>query len=103
MRKCTRFFAIARCPWSNIGSEKGLCLFNWIKLRPLFENNLVQIKLVGTYILFGLLGTIAIPACAFMLLEDHTFIDAVYFVIISLTTVGIRSSCLNLKCAALVS
>ena len=51
-----------------------------------------QIKLVGTYILFGLLGTIAIPACAFMLLEDHTFIDAVYFVIISLTTVGIGFS-----------
>ena len=43
--------------------------------------------MVGTYILFGLLGTIAIPACAFMLLEDHTFIDAVYFVVISLTTV----------------
>jgi len=50
-----------------------------------------KIKLVGTYVLFGLVGTIAIPACAFMLLEDRKFIDAIYFVVISLTTVGIRS------------
>ena len=37
-----------------------------------FETLIQKIRLVLTYILFGLLVTIAIPAGAFMWLEGHT-------------------------------